>query len=820
MAGPVSPHLVVPIMLWGETAPSHCISSILISHDHRTLVTGSHDGQLCVWTMDPETYKANPKCLLVGHTAAIQCLVSAKNTLEMECIVSSSENGEMCTWDLIDGQCIESVKLHYIHTHIQSYSIGGGDEASLMCIGNYPEILIIDPFTLETVLTLSSRVHPDWLSAIHVLRPSRRQDDVVLGLTTTGMVKVWTLGIQDLAHTSNGEGILEHESKQIRCLNASSMTCCLYNQRTVIIVNPKTWQIYDAGDFSLLCSMNARPGESWRGGDFLATDRVIVWNSKGVAFIYRLPTNCVVESKDFHNKSSEEDQPLLYCVLKMVDEEMLPCPPAVRCSIVVKEDGRLLKVLLRGDANGRVSVFTIPDVTDSQLEQIQQVDNKFENPLSIISQSCSSLSESWKEVKPPPIGILSHVGDQVPVTSSLFITTQNRLVCGRSDGTIALFSGIASLKLLLLQQPATDFPDICILRGHVGRVTCLLYPYQLHPRYDASQLLSGGADFSLCLWDIHSGTLLHKFCVQAGEITQLLVPPPNSSPRIQQCICSVGKDHSVTLISLKERKCILLASRHLFPVTNIKWRPLDDFLMVACSDGTLYVWQMETGQLDRVVHGMPAEEILNACDESVSIMPSVSSEGGLANPAVHFFRGLKYRNMSAIRHAAMRGLNQLQHLSASGHHDSDHHLKERSLPLSFQGLRTNPTDGEFHAVFFDAEALIVQLLNEEYSLMSPNTLEAQGFINPTEYQKVAALTHLASPDAQKKIADFLGKVKDKAGDMEKRLKDKDKHGIVSHFVTQSFFSVNPRMPFDSPAHRSTSCVLVVTVVSGRRQLLI
>lgn len=66
-------------------------------------------------------------------------------------------------------------------------------------------------------------------------------------------------------------------------------------------------------------------------------------------------------------------------------------------------------------------------------------------------------------------------------------------------------------------------------------------------------------------------------------------------PRIQQCICSVGKDHSVTLISLKERKCVLLASRHLFPVTNIKWRPLDDFLMVACSDGTLYVWQMETG---------------------------------------------------------------------------------------------------------------------------------------------------------------------------------------------------------------------------------
>ena len=89
--------------------------------------------------------------------------------------------------------------------------------------------------------------------------------------------------------------------------------------------------------------------------------------------------------------------------------------------------------------------------------------------------------------------------------------------------------------------------------------------------------------------------------------------------------------------------------------------------------------------------------------------------------------------------------------------------------------------------------------------MSPNTLETQGLINQNEYQKVAALTHSASPDAQKKIAgnsdnlilklntgtlqltlllltnnpetlDFLGKVKDKAGDMERRLKDKDKHG--------------------------------------------
>ena len=43
--------------------------------------------------------------------------------------------------------------------------------------------------------------------------------------------------------------------------------------------------------------------------------------------------------------------------------------------------------------------------------------------------------------------------------------------------------------------------------------------------------------------------------------------------------CSVASDHSVTLLSLKERRTVLLASRHMFPVQTIKWRPLDDFLV-------------------------------------------------------------------------------------------------------------------------------------------------------------------------------------------------------------------------------------------------
>ena len=66
--------------------------------------------------------------------------------------------------------------------------------------------------------------------------------------------------------------------------------------------------------------------------------------------------------------------------------------------------------------------------------------------------------------------------------------------------------------------------------------------------------------------------------------------------RVLSCICSVASDHSLALLSVKELKPVLLASRQMFPILTVKWRPLDDFLIIACTDGSVYVWQMETGE--------------------------------------------------------------------------------------------------------------------------------------------------------------------------------------------------------------------------------
>ncbi|KAG7176577.1 WD repeat-containing protein 7-like [Homarus americanus] len=633
-------NLVVPLVMWGREAPTHDISCVLFTHDCHTVVTGSRDGQMCVWDFDPPTLK--------------------------------------------------------------TYQMLNVKDVRLFCVGNYPEILVYDPHTLDVLFSLAARIQPDWISALHILRPPRRNDEVVLGVTTGGWVKVWTVSEREVRPR---EPIYEHESKMIHSLNALCLVCCTYNQRTVLIVSQDDWQHL----------VNA---PSWQ---FM----------------------------------------------------MIPLESGAE------------KLLLRGDCEGQVMLWRLADVSEQQLQQISQA-HPFQ-PLIFSPTLNHSMMKAWVAMIPPPIGVLDQLeGEKNPprITASLFLPLQGRLACGREDGSIILVPATETIMLHLLHGKHHQYHNWAqpmVLRGHQGRVNCLLYPHGESPRYDMAHLVSGGIDFSIIVWDMYTGNLIHRFVVQAGQILQLLVPPPTCTPRIQNCICSVSEDHSVALLSIKERKLVLLASKHLYPVLNVKWRPEHDFLMVATHDGSVYVWQMETGHLDRVLQGVTAEEVLGACDEHSTAPGSGSggagSDTGLANPAVHLFRGLRHRNLAAIRHAAQRGIQQVlgEQNNYQDIHDSS---KMRTCPLMIQGLRTNKQDANSHVLFFDIEALIVQLLSDEYTLMSPGTLEANELIMSSQYQRMNVLTHPASPEAAKKIAEFFGKVKDKAGEMEKKMKEKDKHDIL------------------------------------------
>ncbi len=124
--------------------------------------------------------------------------------------------------------------------------------------------------------------------------------------------------------------VYEDESKQIQCTaDVTSFSACAQNQRTMLVVGKRSWQVrlpppplpptptqvysstslalavivflplsrdntgfvqvFDASDFSELISMSAPPRHSLLGGCFVHMDKVAVFCSDGVVYLYQLP---------------------------------------------------------------------------------------------------------------------------------------------------------------------------------------------------------------------------------------------------------------------------------------------------------------------------------------------------------------------------------------------------------------------------------------------------------------------------------------------------------------------------------------------------
>uniref|UniRef100_A0A3Q3E3F1 WD repeat domain 7 n=1 Tax=Labrus bergylta TaxID=56723 RepID=A0A3Q3E3F1_9LABR len=715
-------NLVLPIVLWGRTAPTHCISSLLVMDDFSTIITGCHDGQICLWDMTPEL-EICPRAMLFGHTASITCLSKASACSDKQYIVSASESGEMCLWDVNDGRCIEFTKLACAHTGINFYqfTIGTEREGRLLCNGHYPEILVVDATSLEVLYSLVSKISPDWISSMSIIRSHRTQEDTVVAVSVTGILKVWII-TAEVSRMQDLDPVFEEESKPIYCQGCQSVSFCTFTQSSLLVVCSKYWRVFDAGDYSLLCSVPSENDQAWTGGEFISADRVIIWTEDGCSYIYKLPASCSPASEHFRSDVGKTKEgsipPLIYSISGFSDKQLLICPPVTRFFFGRREPFH--KLLIQGDSAGRLSMWSIPDASPPQRQ-------------SITVSSTVSLQEAFDKLTPVSAGIIDQLSvlpgkeEPIKVTASVYIPSQGRLVCGREDGSIILVPATQTAIVQLLQGEhmlRRGWPPHRTLRGHRNKVTCVLYPYQISPRYDQRSLVSGGVDFSVIVWDIFTGEMKHIFCVHGGEITQLIVPPENCSTRVQHCVCSVASDHSVGLLSLRERKCIMLASRHLFPIHVIKWRPADDYLVVGCSDGSVYVWQMDTGALDRCVMGITAVEILNACDE---LAPATVD--ALSHSAVNLKQAMTRRSLAALKNMAQHKLQTLAtNLLAAENADKGNQSKYSHNALVVQAMKTNLTDPDMHVLFFDVEAVIIQLLTEEAQrpnpmLVSPETLQ-------------------------------------------------------------------------------------------------
>uniref|UniRef100_A0A9J2PMT9 Uncharacterized protein n=1 Tax=Ascaris lumbricoides TaxID=6252 RepID=A0A9J2PMT9_ASCLU len=701
--------LIVPIVLWGKNPPRNRISCIQPLPDGKTIVTGSFDGELIIWEISEG--RLNALIMIVGHESPITAISSTGVSTISTRFVSASGDGQLSLWESGDGRSVDTVLSSYVHRHIVPYCTrcGSHNLCRLYCVGEYAEVIVLDPQDLNVLFTLSSRVEPDWISSLAFFKTSENID-CIIGVSMGGMMKVWRL--IDLDKKDGATPLYEQESKSVGVCEVRCVAWASCNHSMILVVTANSWQIFDLADLNRLFTVSS--DETLCDGTVVDVDRIAIATSSGSVQLFQLPRS-TLSGDDISLRYGAHPtdvgghkEPFLYAALQGYRPARTVWPTQIAFYFDYHPETFSCTVF-RADVNGSVSMWTLPAMSEVEVAK------RYSKPDLYKASHETSLASLWRILPSLPPSVFE-INDNRSITATLYVSAQGRLVLGRDDGSILIVYACEAISKQLLDTPGgNNFLFIALLvavligdvscrhlLGHASTVTCLLYPYEEHHRYDVQIIVSGSADFSVIVWNLNTGSRLHRFCVQGGPILRLLIPPENCNARVLHTICAIAGDNSAALLSLKENKCLLLASRQLFPIIEVRWRPLDDFLLLKCEDDSVYVWQMDTANLERVISGLMSDEVMCACDEQIGIVEGDDEAG--ASHTVQMFRAFKNKNVNVIRQIAG---------SAQEEKQSSVSEKEVELPspMSVQPLSRNPDAP--HIVFFNVDSLIVGLLSVE-----------------------------------------------------------------------------------------------------------
>ncbi|XP_048188976.1 WD repeat-containing protein 72 isoform X2 [Perognathus longimembris pacificus] len=696
------------VALWGKKAPPHSITAIMITDDQRMIVTGSQEGQLCLWNLSPEL-QISGKELLFGHSASVTCLARARDFSKQPYVVSAAENGEMCVWNVSNGQCMEKATLPYRHTEICYYhcSFRMTGEGWLLCCGEYQDILVIDAKTLSVIHMFTSQ-SPDWIKCMCIVHSMRIQDSLLV-VSVTGELKVWDLS-SSINSIQEKQDVYEKESKFLESLNCQTIRFCTYTERLLLVVFSKCWKVYDYCDFSLLWMEVGGNGQFFAGGEVLGAHRVLIWTEDGHSYIYQLLNSGLSKSiYPADGKALKETiYPHLLCSTSVGENKSLPFV----MGYMNERKEPFYKVLFSGEVSGRITLWHIPDVPISKFDG---------SPREIPITTTWTLQDNFDKHQTVSQSIMDHFSGfkdetgSVIVTSSEYVPSLDKLICGCENGTIFITQALNAAKSGLLEGCSflKDSPSNRVLKGHHQSVTSLLYLHSISSKLDQSWMVSGDQGSCVILWDIFTEEILHKFSLEAGPVTSLSMSPENFRFRDDRIICCVCGDHSVSLLHLEGRSCLLRARKHLFPVRTIRWHPVENFLIVGCADDSVYIWEIETGTLERHETGERARIILNCCDDSkpLKLEPvlSVASE-------TNKHKSLEQKSSSSHQLGSVSCLG-LQVDSSGKVTDA----KPFPRPFNVLPVKTKWSSVGFHILLFDLENLVELLLPTPLGDVDPSS---------------------------------------------------------------------------------------------------
>ena len=635
----------VPLVFWGSEPPSHFVTCVTISPVGQEIATGCRSGFICLWTLrshEPNrastdhssgqiippinSFQACPRALLVGASEQITALCYAQDGAML---FSASQNGEIIRWDARDGACTHQTNLEGEHRGLR-YLGPPQTHHLLLVYGSYCNAYLLDARTLDLAIILNSEEQPNWINAMLAIPLSLHQKDThVLGFTAEPLIKIWDVPRLDLHSPRESDCKEEDKSRHSDYVNVQHITHWpkLIAQKLLIVGFSyfKVLGVCAKSQLPELCHVNCL-GEvfSLSGGDFVDNEHIVVWSHMGSAHLY-----------SFQQSGPENKLEVRYLRCFQTD-------PTLQLTMDASWDLLHLdtKVLLvQGNVTGSLLMWEL-DLEVAGCERDQPHPPRASPHYTTSLQSAwelldkrSGLTSYLREVLISHPSITpSHIPDDVmvlesswmerdpcfandfSVSSILYLPELSKVVCGLTNGYVVIFPLVNTLEQIVFGSSPRDSiaDDVTVIKAHRGRVSALLYPWQSSEQFNSKYVLTGGADGVVRVWDIENRLHLHCFMEHTGEVMKLKVCPKMTNTRLNCGVCSIGQDNSVAILSLSDMREVLLCANHSAAVTNVRWKPAEDLMLVRCKDGRVYIWQMDTGVLDRIIVGYLAEEIISS----------------------------------------------------------------------------------------------------------------------------------------------------------------------------------------------------------------
>ncbi|KAJ3322647.1 hypothetical protein HDV06_002861 [Boothiomyces sp. JEL0866] len=601
--------LTIPKASW-QAPPNSRITSATSSKEGDRIVTGMSDGSIIIYKWKDENISPDIYC--IGPPSSVTSMLCYQIELEEasgldNALISITETGDITLWHLLDGQCLQNRQAK--DEAVQGLIQGIHSSGSLVCYGECNNLVILDGATLEVINSFD--LFGTWIVAASIRTTEKKDSDSMLLLDADGTIHSMTLDTTAMQCVKNAK-IPSFQLPSHIMGNTIDLQINKYDNNIYFVLEKDYCQIFHCELQSL---SRIKVDYDLQGAKFLSARTLLIWTARGPSFIYYLgsaldlkhyssaniPPRCVIlasngsgavvvdrldigkydtykEATCIGTFPTQDEMSIKLCVSSLNSQQQ---------SIIAFSTNNLQSVEIRL-TNFWASLFGSNMTTNILGDDKQTLTLQFD-----ISKTIN-MSQVW------------HIGKKQVQYTTMVALLKKYIAVGFADGTIAI---VPQTTILTEDQNYWMKTAVRILIGHNNSISCLFVPdfAQLSTK---NILLSGDSGGKVIMWNSLTGQTLGCFYNHSQSVTGFVQVPHEVGGKYKTSALSIAQDNSVGLIQLEEKTSVAFVG-HKNRICAVYWRTIDHYLMmIHCIDGSLHIWHMKSGNLDRVVRDWSVDEII------------------------------------------------------------------------------------------------------------------------------------------------------------------------------------------------------------------